>query len=113
MSWESRNGRGRFYTRSHRVGGKIVRVYCGTGDVGLLMAKQDDLKRKQIAAAKQACRKRQNEGDSLDRTVAAACDAIELFARASLIAAGYRQHRRGEWRKRHVQSRVTEAESGL
>lgn len=100
MSWETRKGGGSYYTRSHRVGGRIVREYIGTGEVALLMAERDDRERTQIAVAKQARRKRQYEGDSLDRTVAVACDAIELLARAALVAAGYRQHNRGEWRKR-------------
>jgi hypothetical protein len=28
------------------------------------------------------------------------CQEVELLARAALVTAGFRQHKRGEWRKR-------------
>ena len=102
MSWESRNGRGRYYTRSRRRGGKVVREYLGSGDMGMLMALTDALARQKLERAAAAERQRQAEGDALDATVEAACHSIELIARAALNAAGYHQHHRGEWRKRHV-----------
>jgi hypothetical protein len=99
MSWETRNGRGRYYTRSWRRGGKVVRKYFGTGGRAAMFARADALNQKLLAEARQARARRETEGAELDAAVAAAYDAIELLARAALMAAGYRQHHRGEWRK--------------
>ena len=45
MSWEARKGRGRYYTRSRRIGGKVVREYLGGGRIGEILAGFDMLKR--------------------------------------------------------------------
>jgi hypothetical protein len=94
MSWETR-GRHRYYYRSRRVGGRVVREYLGTGD------------RAAEAAAADAERRRHEEAD---RAAVAALDAAadeldalaDLIARAALLAAGYHQHARGPWRKRRA-----------
>lgn len=98
MSWESRNGRGRYYTRSRRRGGRVVREYVGTGEVGALAARNDSLDRQE----REDMKAREAEADALDVAVDDACRTIDLLAQAALIVAGYRQHHRGEWRKRHA-----------
>lgn len=99
MSWESRKGRGRYYTRSRRRDGKVVREYMGTGEAAALAARRDALEHVQREGEAAAQRQREAEADALDAAVAAAFHAIELLATASLLVAGYRQHHRGEWRK--------------
>lgn len=49
MSWESRRGRGGYYTRSYRHNGKIVREYVGAGPDAYL-AYQLDLELRQARA---------------------------------------------------------------
>jgi hypothetical protein len=99
MGWE----RG-YYYRVRKVNGRVVREYVGTGRVAELAA--------QIDASERAERDRQRAAIRAER---AALDALaapfnefdalaEVLARAALLAAGYHQHKRGEWRKRREQS---------
>ena len=96
MGWE----RGRYYTRSRRENGRVVREYIGSGPTAALIAEMDALDRD----------RRQTEAEDRKRlaTALATLDAAlddfgarcDLLARAFLLAAGCRQHKRGEWRKR-------------
>jgi hypothetical protein len=100
VSWETRRGRGRYYTRSRRAGGRIVRQYVGTGPVAELAAAADALRRegrRARAAALQAERARWEAARAALRRFAAGAD---LLTRAALLAAGYHQHDRGAWRRR-------------
>jgi hypothetical protein len=38
--------------------------------------------------------------EALDEPTEELCEATELLARATLLASGYHQHKRGEWRQR-------------
>jgi hypothetical protein len=50
MGWETRGGRGWYYTRSEKRGGKVIREYGGGGSVGELAAAADALQRAQRQA---------------------------------------------------------------
>jgi hypothetical protein len=103
MSWESRNGTGRYYTRWQCHNGKIVRTYLGTGPLAEQAAAED--------AARRAARKAQAEAvrTAAQRHWEAVTAYLELgrltdlLMRQSLVQAGYYQHARSQWRKRgHV-----------
>ncbi len=98
MGWD----KGRYYTRSRKVDGRVVREYVGTGHSARVAARLDALDRQARAAERAADRVLRAELEAPDAAVTAFDDLAELVARAALAAAGYHQHRRGEWRKQRV-----------
>jgi hypothetical protein len=100
MGWD----KGRYYTRSKKVNGQVVREYVGRGDLAELVAQQDDLDRQRREAEAAACRAERAELAALDARLHELDALTELVARAALLVAGYRQHKRGEWRKQRVRS---------
>src|SRR5262245_18172062 len=102
MGWE----RGRYYTRSRKVQGRVVREYVRTGRVAERAARMDALEREQRRLADLALRGEKDELSSLDTDMNELSQTAELVARAALLAAGFHQHKRGEWRKRREQDRT-------
>jgi hypothetical protein len=96
MGWD----KGRYYTRSKKVNGRVVREYVGSGRVAELAAQLDVIEREQRAADRAALRAERAELADLDAALGRVCQEAELLARAALVAAGFRQHKRGEWRKK-------------
>jgi hypothetical protein len=99
MAWE----RG-YYYRVRRENGRVVREYMGRGEVAELTAQLGALDRqKRCEEARLGAETLRNEKaklDALDADIEALIEATDLLARAALVAAGYHQHNRGEWRKR-------------
>jgi hypothetical protein len=99
MTWV-RIGERRYYYRSRWQGGRSVRQYVGGGAAAELAAAFDDLARVQRQMATRALQ------EERDRLAAAAaplqqlCDASEVLSQAALVAAGYHQHARSQWRRR-------------
>ena len=52
---------------------------------------------------RQADQARRQELADLDASLEAFDELMDLVTRAALVAAGYQQHRRGEWRKKRGQ----------
>ncbi len=100
MGWETRERGGRYYTRSRKVGGRVIREYVGTGLVAELVAGRDAAERRQRAEPELAIRGERNRLAPVDAALEAFDTAAEAMARTALVAHGYRQHHRGEWRKR-------------
>jgi hypothetical protein len=97
MAWE----RGRYYTRSRKVNGRVVREYVGAGAIGRAAAALDAehrAMRAQEAAAWQAEKARL---DAVDTQLAALDELAGLLAKAVLLAAGFHQHKR-QWRRKRV-----------
>ena len=100
MAWETRERGGRYYTRSRKVDGRVVREYVGGGPVGELAATEDAARRER-AAVERATLAEERARTAGPAALLAELDAVaEGLARAALVAAGYRRHHRGEWRKR-------------
>lgn len=97
MGWE----KGRYYTRSRKVNGRVVREYVGGGKVGALAARLDAIGRERREAESEAWRIEREEMEALDAAVDKLCQLADVIAKAAMVAAGFHRHR-GEWRRRRV-----------
>jgi hypothetical protein len=90
---------GRYYTRSRKVNGRVVREHVGNDDAARGAA--------ELAADRRAQRREERAWlEALDAALTALCARADLLARAALVAAGFHQHK-GEWRKRRGQTNPT------
>ena len=107
MSWETRpNSPHRYYTRSRREGGRIVREYVGRGPHAELMAEADRIARTQVQEERRLARCQREEEAALEARVAEADAVGELLARVALLATGHHRHHGGEWRRRRANQAV-------
>ena len=98
MGWE----KGRYYTRTKRVDGKVVREYFGCGPEAERAAQKD-------VEARDRRRNQQLE-EQIERDTCDALDApfeeLDWFCAVAVeafyINAGYKRHNRGEWRKPRI-----------
>jgi hypothetical protein len=100
MGWEKRDRGGLYYTRSKKIGGRVVREYVGGGILGHIAALQDaqESRRREEEAALW-----NEERDKLEALVAPVedlCEVAEILYRAALLTAGFRRHQRGGWRRK-------------
>lgn len=108
MAWD----RG-YYYRSTRTARGPRREYVGTGPVATSAAKIDAIERDQRKTEAAFAMAERREVEALDRPLDELDDLADLLARAALLAAGYWQHNRGEWRKRRVQRNEDGREADL
>jgi hypothetical protein len=99
MAWETRNGRGRYYTRSRKVGGRVLREYVGTGIPGELAAAADEEARALAQVRGEARRLERQEAARIEATLGAIAVLSNERMAEELDAAGYHSHK-GEWRRR-------------
>jgi hypothetical protein len=107
MSWESRKGRGRYYTRSRRVGGRIVREYLGCGETAELLARIDERAQEVRTMEAQIEAQQRAETTSLDSELNRLCQLVDSLSRAVLLSGGFHEHR-GDWRKRREKTKNVE-----
>jgi hypothetical protein len=91
------------YDRVRKVNGRVRREYVGTGRAAELPARLDAQAREGRRRDADARRRQKDALSALDADLRALAEAIDVVARAALLAAGYRQHKRGEWRRRREQ----------
>lgn len=104
MGWEERDGR-RYLYRNRRVNGKPVKEYVTAADrFGFGDAMADDLARLLRQEAKVRALERQAAAafrvriDGLLAAAGAANAALRAVAEGLLVAVGFHNHNRGEWR---------------
>ena len=99
MAWESRGGK-RYYYRGRRINGRVTKIYLGSGAIAQQAAEKDaaeKTKRAKEAAELSALQASLIEPDQITTESKA---GIKLLLEAELMAMGYHQHKRGEWRLR-------------
>ncbi len=99
MAWETRYGRGRYYSRSRRQNGRVVREYIGRGPAAELAAEVDWRERDERETRRRTERQTRQELTREDAPVKSLHDDVETVARCALLVAGFHCHR-GEWRMR-------------
>ena len=100
MAWEERGGRLYYYRGRRTPGGRVLKEYVGSGPAAEFLANADEEARQHERRRREAEKAERERLEAFDREIDSACEAIELLARAALVEAGYRQHKRGEWRLR-------------
>jgi len=108
MGWESRNGRGRYYTRSRKVNGRVVRENVGTGLAGELAAAEDAQRRAERQEGQKTYLETRRDLSELDRSVARVYANVETLLRAAMIAGGYWRPHRNTWRRRRDHNQANE-----
>ncbi len=101
MSWQSRGNKMYFY-KSLRLNGRVRCWYFGSGPAAELAATEDQIHRLERQEARERLQAAQARQQAVDAALDRLCEVTALLARAALLAAGYHQHARGEWRKRRV-----------
>lgn len=102
MAWETRNGRGRYYTRSRRDNGRVVREYVGTGPMAEAIALLDAQQRAEYLAERAAWQTERERMEDTEDRIQRFFESVTQLTGAALREAGYHRHHRGEWRKRRV-----------
>jgi hypothetical protein len=95
MGWH-----GPYYYRSRRIGGRVVREYIGTGNVAGLVAQLDEIEREKKRCQAEDLKIQRDRARALEEPFERIDEVAELLGRAALAAAGYHQHKRGEWRRK-------------
>ena len=98
MGWEVRGG-GRYYTRSRKAQGRVVRTYVGGGAAGELAAAADALRRANRRAAARVRREERERLEEASQPLRQLDNLASLLAQAALNNRGLFRHG-GEWRRR-------------
>jgi hypothetical protein len=97
MGWE-RRGSKRYYYRARRVGTRVIKEYFGSGRRARLAAKEDDEERRRKALDRCEIWAIEKAVADVETLMGDLEDVANTMLQASLLAAGYHQHR-GNWRK--------------
>jgi hypothetical protein len=98
LAWE-RRGSNLYFYQSQRVDGRVRKKYVGTGEVAEGVAYADETIRRTRAERRERERAQLEEARGLVAAGDELHEAVEILARAEMVAAGYHRHK-GEWRMR-------------
>lgn len=97
MGWD----KGRYYTRSRKVNGRVVREYVGGGEIGRIAAEIDAINRMERQMEREELQAEMEALAEGDAPVSALSDSLDAMVEATLQQAGYHNHK-GHWRKRRA-----------
>jgi hypothetical protein len=103
MGWD-RKGKHAYYSRSRRVGRRVVREYLGAGEEAQQAAREDAARRQAREAERAARQEALAEMAALDPPLDELNALADLAAAAALLGAGCHRHHRGPWRRRRTSS---------
>ena len=106
MAWHQVGCR-RYYYRNQCVGGRSVRRYVGTGPVAELAAAADDLRKLKRAVEAREQKAEQARWQTTQSPLLNLCTGANLLTKATLLCAGFCQHARSSWRKKHAPHHVS------
>lgn len=95
MAW-----RGAYYYRCRRVGGRRTWDYLGKGPEARLAAALVAERQRRGQLERQLRLEAQQSWAAASQPLLELISLTELLVRATLLASGYHQHCRGEWRRR-------------
>lgn len=101
MGWEQR-GNHRYFYWSFRIGRRVHKAYSGRGEMVELTARflaREHERRESVLAQ---VRSEKQAAENVDQAVGRFECVLDDELRRQLEEAGYRQHKRGEWRRRRV-----------
>ena len=104
MALETRQRGSIYYYRARKVCGRVVKEYVGAGQAAVLASRIDAQLGGQTRAEAEERRSALETFDADEAPLADLCRKVELLARGALLGAGYRQHDRGQWRRRREQN---------
>lgn len=102
MAWEKRgrNGQLWYYYRSKRIAGVVRKEYLGRGAAAEAAA-VEDLANRAARIARQIEKCQTALAQEVSCSLISELDfQVESLLRAALVRAGYRRHKRSEWRRR-------------
>jgi DNA-binding transcriptional MerR regulator len=102
MAWETRQRGGRYYTRSRREDGHVVREYIGGGPLAEITAQHDAAERQRRAARDAAERAQRTDLQEAESLLTRLDREADQWTAAALLLAGYHRHHRGAWRQRRA-----------
>ena len=103
MAWESRTGKGRYYTRSRRINGRVVREYYGMGTRAHEAAERDRIQRQNRLAARAELAQRKVLNADANRALNQVERICSLYVSIIMETAGFRLYRKTEWRRHRDQ----------
>lgn len=95
MGWE----KGKYYTRSKKVKGKVVREYIGGGEFAYLISEMDRIEQQEWEEKWATMRTEREEDRKREKSITGYFTSINDVLTEALIAAGYHKHK-GQWRRK-------------